>query len=39
MNRQKALIHTSLYSGLRPSLRLTAGLMALVFIKSTKGQS
>lgn len=23
MNRQKALIHTSMYSGLRPSLRLS----------------
>ena len=39
MNRQKALIQPSVHSGLRPSLRLPAGLMALAFVNSVKGQS
>lgn len=39
MNRQKALTQPSLHSGLRPSLRLPAGLMALAFVKPVKGQS
>jgi len=38
MSRQKALIHTSMYLELRPSLRLPACLIALAFVKSVKGE-
>lgn len=37
MNRQKALIQPSMYSGLRPSLRLSALLMGRDPVKLVKG--